>query len=71
MSTARCERLEAEVAELRETVKALAARVTALEVDRSYREGREWGISLGRQTPARMTGSSAGSAALQGLTRSR
>ena len=71
MSTARCARLEAEVAELRETVQALAARVTALELDRSYREGWESGISLGRHTVGGMTRTPPGSAALQGLPRFR
>lgn len=70
MSTARCERLEAEVAELRETAQALAARVTALELDRSYREGWEFGFSVGTRTGARMYRAPDGSAALQGLSSS-
>ena len=71
MSTTRRERLEAEVAELQETVRALEARVTALELDRSYREGWDSGISLGTQTAARMSKAPVVSAALRGQPRSR
>ncbi len=62
MSTTRRERLEAEVAELQETVRALEARVTALELDRSYREGWENGLSRGKRAAARMGESLAGAA---------